>query len=225
MRKQTVLLVMALCIMGIVTCVMWGERDAERALRSSAESRLAQTREQLIQAQALQEDAEDALSAGKETWQEQLATVTAERDELSVSNAALQAQAEEAANALAQVQTQQESLEASRADQQAQKDELEGQKAELNADIEREQINQQRVSRDEVLFFLSQFKGGDPDDPDYKQRLVDTFVNSVWLYDDKLVLTYNYSGDDNKITLDLVDKALSGAASGCSDNACQAPPK
>ena len=112
MRKQTVLLVMALCIMGIVTCVMWGERDAERALRSSAESRLAQTREQLIQAQALQEDAEDALSAGKETWQEQLATVTAERDELSVSNAALQAQAEEAANALAQVQTQQESLEA-----------------------------------------------------------------------------------------------------------------
>ena len=108
MRKQTVLLVMALCIMGIVTCVMWGERDAERALRSSAESRLAQTREQLMQAQALQEDAEDALSAGKETWQEQLTTVTAERDELSVSNAALQAQAEEAANALAQVQTQQE---------------------------------------------------------------------------------------------------------------------
>ena len=112
MRKQTVLLVMALCIMGIVTCVMWGERDAERALRSSAESRLAQTREQLMQAQALQEDAEDALSAGKETWREQLATVTAERDELSVSNAALQAQAEEAANALAQAQTQQESLEA-----------------------------------------------------------------------------------------------------------------
>ena len=104
-------------------------------------------------------------------------------------------------------------------------DELEGQKAELNADIEREQINQQRVSRDEVLFFLSQFKGGDPDDPDYKQRLVDTFVNSVWLYDDKLVLTYNYSGDDNKITLDMVNAGLSGKPNGCSDNACQAPPK
>ena len=66
-----------------------------------------------------QEDAEDALSAGKETWQEQLATVTAERDELSVSNAALQAQAEEAANALAQAQTQQESLEASLTEAQA----------------------------------------------------------------------------------------------------------
>lgn len=103
-------------------------------------------------------------------------------------------------------------------------DELEGQKAELNADIEREQINQQRVSRDEVLFFLSQFKGGDPDDPDYKQRLVDTFVNSVWLYDDKLVLTYNYSGDDNKITLNMVNAGLSGKPNGCSDNTCQAPP-
>ena len=68
MRKQTVLLVMALCIMGIVTCVMWGERDAERALRSSAESRLAQTREQLMQAQALQEDAEDAFAPDPDLW-------------------------------------------------------------------------------------------------------------------------------------------------------------
>ena len=55
MRKQISRWLLALCIMGIVTCVMWGERDAERALRSSAESRLAQTREQLIlRAQALQ---------------------------------------------------------------------------------------------------------------------------------------------------------------------------
>lgn len=136
MRKQTVLLVMALCIMGIVTCVMWGERDAERALRSSVESRLAQTREQLMQAQALQEDAEDALSAGKETWQEQLATVTAERDELSVSNAALQAQAEEAANALAQAQTQQESLEASLTETQAAATAAESALAEKTAALE-----------------------------------------------------------------------------------------
>lgn len=59
---------------------------------------------------------------------------------------------------------------------------MEDQKAELQADIEREQINLQTVSRDEVLFFLHQFQGGSPDDPKYCQQLVDTFVNSIWLY-------------------------------------------
>lgn len=103
-------------------------------------------------------------------------------------------------------------------------EELEGQKAELQADIEREQINLQTVSRDEVLFFLHQFRGGSPDDPKYCQQLVDTFVNSIWLYDDKIVFTYNYSGEGNTVTLDMVDEALEGGVDGSSDSACQSPP-
>lgn len=102
-------------------------------------------------------------------------------------------------------------------------EELEAQKEDLQSDIEREEINLKTVSRDEVLFFLSQFQGGNPNDPVYRRHLIDTFVNSVWIYDNKLVLTYNYSGDDNKVTLDMVDVGLSGGAE-CSDNACQAPP-
>lgn len=136
MRKQTVLLVMMLCVLGIVTCVMWGERDAERALRSSAESRLAQTREQLIQAQTLQEDAEDALSAEKDAWQEALATVTAERDQLTVTNGELLTQAEEAANALAQAQAQQDSLSASLTEAQAAATAAEEALAEKSAELE-----------------------------------------------------------------------------------------
>lgn len=101
---------------------------------------------------------------------------------------------------------------------------LEGQKAELQADIEREQINLQTVSRDEVLFFLHQFRGCSPDDPKYCQQLVDTFVNSIWLYDDKIVFTYNYSGEGNTVTLDMVDEALEGGVDGSSDSACQSPP-
>lgn len=103
-------------------------------------------------------------------------------------------------------------------------EELEALKDGLQADIEREQINQKAVSRDEILFFLSQFQGGDLNDPAYRRRLIDTFVNSVWLYDDKIVLTYNYSGEDNKVTLDMVDDALEDKANECSDSATQGPP-
>ena len=103
--------------------------------------------------------------------------------------------------------------------------ELEAQKEDLKASISREEINQRKVTREELIFFLERFKGGNPEDPEYCRRLVDTFVNSIWLYDDKLVLTYNFSGEKNKVTLEMVDAALDGCASGCSDKACATPPK
>lgn len=102
-------------------------------------------------------------------------------------------------------------------------EELEAQKDGLRADIEREEINRQIVTRDELLFFLRQFKDGDANDPVYRHKLVDTFINSIWLYDDKIVFTYNYTGEGNKVTLDMVDEALE-APEECSTKAHDAPP-
>ena len=45
-----------------------------------------------------------------------------------------------------------------------------------------------------------------------KQTMIDTFVNSVFVYDDKVVITFNYSGDNRQITLEEVDSALSDDA-------------
>lgn len=127
MRKQTVLLVMALCVAGIVICILWGERDAESALRVSAESRLAQAREQLVVAEAAKEDAQDALAEEKTDWEASLAELTLERDELAATNTELQAQAMEDAEALTQAETLRASLEASLS--QAQADAAEAQAA------------------------------------------------------------------------------------------------
>lgn len=102
--------------------------------------------------------------------------------------------------------------------------ELETQKEGLQADIEREQINMKTLSRDELLFFLRQFMDGDPSDPAYRRQLIDTFINSVWLYDDKLVLTYNYSGEGSTVTLDMVDAALEDDKNTCSSSALYSPP-
>lgn len=48
--------------------------------------------------------------------------------------------------------------------------------------------------------------------------LVDTFLNSVYLYDDDhLVLVMNYSGENCKVDLKLVEGAVSG--DGCKGSA------
>lgn len=44
-------------------------------------------------------------------------------------------------------------------------EELEAQKEEIQADMEREEINRQIVTREEMLFFLRQFMDGDPQRP------------------------------------------------------------
>ena len=42
----------------------------------------------------------------------------------------------------------------------------------------------------------------------FQKRLIDTFVNAVFVYDDKLILTYNYQHGTQKITLKEVDDFL-----------------
>lgn len=102
-------------------------------------------------------------------------------------------------------------------------EELEDRKKDLEGEIEREEINLQIVTRDELLFFLHQFVDGDPNNPLYCRQIVDTFVNSIWLYDDRLVITYNYNGIKNQVTLDMVDAALE--ADECSTQARLSPPQ
>ena len=44
---------------------------------------------------------------------------------------------------------------------------------------------------------------------EFQKRLIDTFVNSVYVFDDKLVLTCNYQHGTKTISLDEIKSALS----------------
>ena len=51
---------------------------------------------------------------------------------------------------------------------------------------------------------------------EHKQRLIDCFVNAVYLYDDKLVITFNYKEASKTVTLKEVNGSIiecSGAPS------------
>lgn len=90
--------------------------------------------------------------------------------------------------------------------------ELEAEKRDINAEIIKEQIVRPTFEREQIIYFLESFKGGDVDDKDYQRRIIDMFIYKVVLYDDKLIITYNYSGSNNEVTIDLIEKAAENAA-------------
>lgn len=103
--------------------------------------------------------------------------------------------------------------------------ELEAEKADLEINIQKEEIIHPTFSREQIIFFLERFRGGDVDDPEYQRQIIDTFISRVWLYDDKMVVTYNYSGDGNTVTLEVAEKAASEAVGECSDKFPPSPPR
>jgi len=54
----------------------------------------------------------------------------------------------------------------------------------------------------EVRFFLNQFRKGDVNDIKYRQALVDTFVNKIYLYNDKMTVLYNTQDSHSDVTID-----------------------
>ncbi len=64
------------------------------------------------------------------------------------------------------------------------------------------------LTKEHILYFLKKFADMDYTDLNCQKRMIKTFVNSVFVYDDKVVLTFNYSGDDRTITLNEIDGGL-----------------
>ncbi|MDR1066870.1 MAG: recombinase family protein [Clostridiales bacterium] len=66
-------------------------------------------------------------------------------------------------------------------------------------DIEHELVipriaNGNRYTHEQIVVWLNVFTRGDPLDPEFQRRIIDVFINSVYVYDDKLVIYYNVQG-------------------------------
>ena len=102
-------------------------------------------------------------------------------------------------------------------------EELEARKEDLEIKIANEKLAKPKVSAEFVTFWLQRFRKLDMTRKEHRQVLIDTFVNVVFLYDDKLVLTTNYKDGTKTITFDEVDNALAGQPAG-SDLDCSGAP-
>ena len=89
---------------------------------------------------------------------------------------------------------------------------LEEAKKELEVQILQEDLLRPWLSREKTRFWMHKFREGDLQDQGHRQRLVDSFVNAIYLYDDKIILTFNYK--DGSRTVSLEDLKSSDMAKG-----------
>ena len=87
--------------------------------------------------------------------------------------------------------------------------ELEARKEEILANIQTAELQKPKLTSEQMTAWFEQFRHGDPANRDFQKRLIDTFVNAVYVFDDKLVLTYNYQHGTQTISLEEIESALS----------------
>jgi DNA invertase Pin-like site-specific DNA recombinase len=59
----------------------------------------------------------------------------------------------------------------------------------LKIDLAKLRIStERRLTKDEVIAWLKVFTRGDPADEDFQQRIIDIFINSIYLYDDRILI-------------------------------------
>lgn len=81
-------------------------------------------------------------------------------------------------------------------------EELEAAKERLTVSILQEELKKPHLTKEQILFFLNRFRAIDISKPEQRQHLIDSFVNAVYVYDDKIILTFNYKDGTEAITLD-----------------------
>ena len=85
--------------------------------------------------------------------------------------------------------------------------ELEERKRNLEIELFEVQMRNPVLTKEQILFALHNFRKIDISTQEGKQRLIDGFVNSIYLYDDHFVVTYNYKGQSKTVTFEEVNSS------------------
>lgn len=94
-------------------------------------------------------------------------------------------------------------------------DELEQQRQDLKASIaDREFAKGFHLTRDHIAFFLYELRKLNVEDREVQKRLINIFINAIFVYDDCLKLTFNFSGENNTVTLSDLEAAEGGEVFG-----------
>ncbi len=86
--------------------------------------------------------------------------------------------------------------------------ELEETKEEIELKIVKEELKRPTLTKECLMFWLQRFRNMDVTKREHTQRLINSFVNAVYLYDDKLVLTFNYKDANKTVTLEEVNGSI-----------------
>ncbi len=104
-------------------------------------------------------------------------------------------------------------------------EELEAVKEELETKIACEKLAKPKISAEFMTFWLHRFRKLDVTQKSHRKMLIDTFINAIYLYDDKMLLTFNFKDGTKTITFGDVKEAANSAASGSDLDCSTAPTK
>jgi len=85
---------------------------------------------------------------------------------------------------------------------------LEQDKESLEITISKERIERPAISKDDIKWWVSQFGVMNLDDCDAVTRLIDTFLNCIYVYDDKMLVILNYKDCEFCVSLDEVNETI-----------------
>ena len=101
--------------------------------------------------------------------------------------------------------------------------ELENRRDELENRLACEKLAKPKVSAEFMTFWLHRFRKLDVRQQSHRKMLIDTFINAIFLYDDKMVITFNYKEGTKTITFAELQEAISNKNG--SDLDCLAAPR
>lgn len=90
-------------------------------------------------------------------------------------------------------------------------EDLEQQKNEISLQIAKEEMDKPTLTKEQILFWFNRFRNLNTEKFSHRRRLIDSFINSIFLYDDKMVITFNYKEGMEAIT--FADLETSGISS------------
>ena len=88
-------------------------------------------------------------------------------------------------------------------------DDLEQTKAEIETAIYSEQLQKPEITKEHILCYIERYRKINVNDLESRKRLIDTFVNSIYLYDDKIVFAFNYKDGTKSVSLAELEEELS----------------
>ena len=87
-------------------------------------------------------------------------------------------------------------------------EQLEAEKSEISVQILKEEISKPTITKEEILYYLTKYRKLNMKQLDHRRRLIDSFVNAIYLFDDYLVITFNYKEGTKTITFAEIEEAF-----------------
>lgn len=81
---------------------------------------------------------------------------------------------------------------------------------------------QDQPTRDDIIALLSLYQDGNPEDKNYQQNILDTFLHAAYVYDDHFDIVFTLGDKSHKTTIPLVSE-LSGTIAECLESSYKPP--